>query len=84
MDNTALLILEQLKHMLKETRYFIETRTFLITQISFKNSDLVIIKTLMLKEFTTVERFLKGIGANNLPLFYDGKSVFKKKFLLDY
>ena len=64
MDKMALLILEQLKHMLKETTYFVETRTFLINQISFKNSDLVIIKTLMLKEFTTVEWFLNGIGAN--------------------
>ena len=58
MDNTALLTLEQLKHILKEMGYVIETRTFLINQISFENSDLVIIKTLMLKELTTVEQFL--------------------------
>ena len=79
MDNTALLILEQLKHMLKETRYFIETRTFLINQISFKNSDLVIIKTLMLKEFTTVERFLKGIGANRIYSFHYQEGNHTKK-----
>ena len=65
--------------MLKEMRYFIETRTFLINQISFKSSDLVIIKTLVLKEFTTVERFLKGIGANIGDLHYIRRKNFNLK-----
>ena len=56
-------------------------KSFIYEKIGL-DSDLVFIKTL---KFILVQNHIivsEGIGANNLPLFDDDKSVFKKSFLL--
>ena len=62
MDDMALLILKQIMHM-NEKENTSRDNSFIYNKTSL-NSNLVFIKTLCSFWITTIERFLKGIGAN--------------------